>query len=485
MERGGNATGPEELAGRRAKRREQKARRATKRLAARGRTRATREGQRKEEKPRAEQKRSRLTDEVAELRNALRIDGNIDVMVGAVEVGAVMNPTIGQMQTRRWLLTIKAQVNVRTGRQRDHGDAQKHGQEECPATHGRRLARLRGASISPADLPRYGRQNKCKENREVGNFPLPMLRLIGFCQSHCRRASMNRLATLALSLAALVFATSAAAADVDWPKVDQALGKKGSMQAGGVYKFGLPRTDLKITVDGVAIDPSLALGSWVAFKPAGDGAMLMGDLVLTDHEISPVMKRLIDGGVEITAIHNHLFRTSAPVYYMHVGGHGDPVKLAATLHAALSLSKTPFTATAAKNAAPAVPLDTAALENVLGFRGKLNGRVYQFAIPRAETITERGMEVPPSMGTATSINFQPTGGGKAATTGDFVLLAAEVNPVLRALRANGIEVTALHSHMIDDAPHLYFMHFWANDSAVKLARGLRAALDHANLKHST
>ena len=212
--------------------------------------------------------------------------------------------------------------------------------------------------------------------------------------------------------------------------------------------------------------------------------MVMGDLVLLDTEISPVMKHLIENGLEITAIHNHLLRTSVPVFYMHIGGHGDPVKLAETLHAALALSKTPLTQPAASPPAP-LDLDTADVEKTLGSKGTANGGVYQFSVPRAESITESGMAIPPSMGTAIAINFQPTGGGKAAITGDFVLLGKEVNPVLRALRQHGIEVTALHSHMIDDSPHLFFMHFWANDDAQKLAQGLRAALDLANVKRGS
>lgn len=292
---------------------------------------------------------------------------------------------------------------------------------------------------------------------------------------------MTRFATLFGILAAASLTAAAVGADVDWSKVDQAIGKKGGAQPGGVYKFGLPRSDLQVTVDGVAIKPALALGSWVAFMPAGSETMVMGDLVLTDTEISPVMKRLIDDGMEITAIHNHLLRTSVPVFYMHIGGHGDPVKLAETLHAALALSKTPLTQSAAAPP-PSVDLDTAAIEKTLGFKGAVNGGVYQFSVPRAESISEGGMAVPPSMGTAIAINFQPTGKAKAAITGDFVLLGREVNPVLKMLRQHGIEVTALHSHMIDDSPHLFFMHFWANDDAQKLAQGLRAALDLANVK---
>src|SRR5882724_2042486 len=285
---------------------------------------------------------------------------------------------------------------------------------------------------------------------------------------------MHRIATLIAGITAIALSAPAGAADIDWSKVDQPLGKPGSSQPGGVHKYGLPRTDLKITVDGVAIKPALALGSWIGFLPMGNGAMFMGDLVLTENEISPVMKRLIDDGVEITAVHNHLLRTSPAVFYMHVGGQGDPVKLAQTLHAGLALSQTPFAAPAPAQPPAPLDMDTAAIDAALGAKGSINGGVYQFNIPRAESITEGGMAI--------AINFEPTGGGRGAITGDFVLLGKEVNPVLKALRNNGIEVTALHSHMIDDSPHLFFMHFWANDDVGKLAHGLRAALDHANVK---
>jgi hypothetical protein len=295
---------------------------------------------------------------------------------------------------------------------------------------------------------------------------------------------MNRTRLLAATVLSLAASGWVAAADVDWSKVDQAIGRKGAEQAGGVHRYGFPRSDLKVTVDGVAIKPALALGGWVAFLPTPDGAMFMGDLVLTDTEISPVMQRLIADGVEISAIHNHLIRTSIPVLYMHVSGHGDPVKLGQTLHDALSLSKTPPAAPAP--ATPdAVDLDTAGIEKTLGYKGKANGGVYQFSVPRAEAISEASMAVPPALGTAIAINFQPTGGGKAAITGDFVLLGSEVNPVLKALRQHGIEVTALHSHMIDDSPHLYFMHFWANADAQQLAATLHGALELINVKRGT
>jgi biotin operon repressor len=229
----------------------------------------------------------------------------------------------------------------------------------------------------------------------------------------------------------------------------------------------------------VTIRPALALGGWVAFKPMHEGVMIMGDLVLLETEINPVMAKLIENGLEITAVHNHLLRANPATFYMHVGGHGDPVKLAAAIRTALAESKTPLAAPASPASPPAIDLDTAQLEQIIGAKGQANGGVYQFGVPRRDAVNESGMQMAPPgpMGVATAINFQPTGGGKAAITGDFVLVGEEVNPVLKALRSNGIEVTAIHSHMLAEQPRLIFMHFWANDDAVKLARGLRAALD--------
>jgi Domain of Unknown Function (DUF1259) len=276
------------------------------------------------------------------------------------------------------------------------------------------------------------------------------------------------------------------AADDGWQaQVGAALGKTGSAAPGGVYRVGLPRTDLKVTLDGVELKPGFALGSWLAFEKMGEEGMVMGDLVLTMDEVNPVMTKLAAGGIEITALHNHLLRNQPFTMYMHVQGHGDPVKLAGALHTALAESKTPLSAAAAPSPTPPpIDLDTAAIDQALGAKGTNNGGVYQFGIPRAEPIKDGGMDVPPPMGSANAINFQPTGGGKAAITGDFVLIAKEVNPVLKALREHGIEVTAIHNHMLDDQPHLYFMHFWANDDARKLAEGLKAALAQINIAKS-
>jgi hypothetical protein len=280
-------------------------------------------------------------------------------------------------------------------------------------------------------------------------------------------------------------ASFASAAD-DWQtQVGEALGKTGSAAPGGIYRVGLPRTDLRVMLDGVELKAGFALGGWLAFEKMGEQGMVMGDLVLTETEVNPVMAKLAAGGIEVTGLHNHLLRNQPFTMYMHVLGHGDPVKMAGVLHAALVESKTPLSASpTAPSAPPPIDLDTAAIDRALVAKGTNNGGVYQFSIPRAEPITDAGMAVPPPMGSANAINFQPTAGGKAAITGDFVLIAKEVNPVLKALREHGIEVTALHNHMLDDQPHLYFMHFWANDDANKLSEGLKAALAQINIAKS-
>jgi len=276
-----------------------------------------------------------------------------------------------------------------------------------------------------------------------------------------------------------VTSSGSQAAAVDWKAVEVALGKAGALQPGDVYKVSLPRTDLKVTVGSVQLKPALALGSWIAFKKMGNTTMVMGDLVLTEDEVTPVMTKLQEGGVEQTALHNHVLHESPRVMYMHISAMGDAVKIAKAIHNALALSGTPFTASASIQNSD-LGIDAKQLDKIMAQSGKVNSGVYQFSIPRAEKIFEAGMEVPSSMGVATAINFQPTGGDKAAITGDFVLIASEVNPVIKALRDNGIEATALHSHMLDETPRLFFMHFWANDDAKKLARGLRAALDQMN-----
>jgi Domain of Unknown Function (DUF1259) len=290
---------------------------------------------------------------------------------------------------------------------------------------------------------------------------------------------------VALAVTAIAIPAIAQQSSTTWASVEEALGRKGAMQPGNVIKFAFPRSDLAVTARGVMLKPALALGGWVAFKELANGqAMAMGDLVLAEDEVSPVMRTLQAGGVEQTALHNHVLGESPRVMYMHISAHGDRAKIARAIHDALGQSKTPLGPATPPSAAPAADLDTTGIARALGIAGKLNGVVYQVSVPRSETIMEMGTEVLPSMGVATAINFQPTGGGKAAITGDFVLRGSEVNPVIRALRDHGIEVTAVHSHMLDEEPRLFFMHFWANDDAVTLAKGLRAALDQTASKKS-
>lgn len=289
---------------------------------------------------------------------------------------------------------------------------------------------------------------------------------------------------LAMALTTAVLAAGAARGQTpSWrTAVDSALGRTGTLQPDSAYKFGLPRSDLAVTVGTVKLRPALALGSWVAFLPVGRSeSMMTGDLVLTEGEIGPVMRALQAGGVEQTALHNHLRGETPHVMYMHIMARGNPVTIARTIQTALAETGTPPPALAGPMAAAAaIDLDTAGIARALGRVGKTNGGVYQVGVPRAEVIRAGGFVIPPSMGVATAINIQPTGAGRAVATGDFVLRPAEVNRVIRALRSHGIEVTALHSHMLDESPRLFFIHFWASDDAVTIARGLRSALDLTN-----
>lgn len=255
----------------------------------------------------------------------------------------------------------------------------------------------------------------------------------------------------------------------EWTSVESAMGRKGQLQ-GGTLKFGMPRSDLKVLVGGLPIKPALALGSWVAFDSPGKDALMMGDLVLTENEIAPVMAGLRNHGIEITALHNHVIQESPRVLYMHVSAHGDAPAIAREIRAALSLTGTPAPVPGAQGE---IALDVPAIERVMGYQGKVNGGVLQLSVPRSEAITEHGRRIPASMGVATAMNFQPAGGGRGAVT-------QEVNPVIDSLTGNHITVTALHSHMLEENPRLFFLHFWAVDDAVKLARALRETLDKTN-----
>ena len=268
---------------------------------------------------------------------------------------------------------------------------------------------------------------------------------------------------------------------LDTAKIDEAMGRSGQ-KTGDVYRLGFPRTDLHVSIAGVDIMPGLALGSWAAFAGNDNDAMVMGDLVLVENELTPVMKKLRAAGFEITAVHNHVLNEAPRVIYMHYMGHGKVVELAKSLHAALAESKTPLD----KPAPPAPPAEPPAfvktIEDIVGTKGRFAGGVLSFGIPRAAAITDHGMTLTGAQGVAEAINFQEAGAGKVATTGDFVLLAEEVNPVISALEEHGIEVTALHSHMLTEQPRLFFMHFWAVGNTESVAAGIKAALSHVAVK---
>lgn len=285
---------------------------------------------------------------------------------------------------------------------------------------------------------------------------------------------------LPLAAVFLVAAGAVPAQQADpWQDVAAALGRAGE-ERDGVYRVTFPRSDLRVRVGGVTVRPGLALTSWAAFQRAGEAAMVMGDLVVRSGELNPAVSKLLEGGIEVTAIHNHLNGESPRVMYVHFRGHGDAAKLAATLRSALAVTATPL-ATPRPRRSTAPPLDVDALSDILGRPGTARSGVVSFSIPRAERITggPAAAGLGPRMGLGTAINFQREGSG-AVATGDFVLLAGEVQPVIRALRQHGIDVTALHNHMLDERPRLFFLHFWGRGPADELARGLRAALDATN-----
>jgi Domain of Unknown Function (DUF1259) len=273
---------------------------------------------------------------------------------------------------------------------------------------------------------------------------------------------------------------STASSSIDWDQVGQAIGKQGERMDGGVYRINLPRGDLSVTSQGVQIKPGFALGSYTAFVgTGGNEAMVMGDLVLTEEEYNRVISQLQQNGIEQTAVHKHLIGESPSIWWTHIQGRGDPVDMAKAIRSALDLTGTPLKESGGSESQN-LGFDTSRLDEILGHQGKTEGGVYKYNVPRAESVTEEGVELPPAMGTATALNFQPTSQGQAAINGDFVMTEKEVNPMIRALHDNGIQVVSLHSHMLNEEPRLFFMHFWANDDAEKLAQGLRAALDQTN-----
>lgn len=299
---------------------------------------------------------------------------------------------------------------------------------------------------------------------------------------------MNSIRRLLIVGAVFILPIAAAAQDssgasgLDAAKIEQALGRPGQ-KIGDVYKVGFPRTDLHVSVHGLAIKPGLALGSWAAFTGSDEHAMVMGDLVLLEDEVNPVMEKLRASGFEISAVHNHLFDETPHVMYMHYMGHGAASELATSLRRALAVSKTPLEKPAVAPAEEAAsPAWVTTVEERVGRKGTLKGGVLSYGVPRADTVTMDGMIIVPAAGVAEAINFQAAEAGGVATTGDFVLTAEEVNPVISALEAHGIRITALHSHMLTEEPRLFFMHFWAVGPAQPVAEGIKAALAKVRIK---
>ncbi|MEW9095396.1 MAG: DUF1259 domain-containing protein [Clostridiaceae bacterium] len=245
--------------------------------------------------------------------------------------------------------------------------------------------------------------------------------------------------------------------------------------AGGVFKFTFPRFDLKVIIDDIIIEPNLALTSWVAFNQLGSHSMMMGDLVLLENEVGPVMSSLIENGIEVTGLHNHLLHESPRIMYLHIKGEGDSIKLAQSVKNALSLTATPFNI---KQQQPPSQIDWTVIEDILGHKGSHKGKVLQLSVPRTTIISEDGHKLSPAMGISHAINFQSVG-QNVATTGDFVLLADEVNPAISILKKNNVTVTAIHNHMLTEVPRLFFMHFWAVDKPKRIAHTLKSVLDLA------
>ena len=287
----------------------------------------------------------------------------------------------------------------------------------------------------------------------------------------------------AAALGAMVFAFGGAAVAqtaLNTAAIDAALGRAGSLMPGDVYRVSFPRSDLHVTVGRVTLAPGLALGSYAAFKQEPSTVLVVGDLVLTEREIQPVMERLERSGFEITALHNHLRKETPHVMYLHYMGTGEAAALAASLRSALVLSATPLAAP--KKPDITSPWFAGAIQDGLGVTGKAANGVLAIGIPRAQDVTMRGYAVPPAMGVGIALNFQSAGSGLVATTGDFVLVADEVAAVQQALIAHGFEVTALHHHMVGDSPQLYYLHFWAVAPPAQLAAALKDALSHVAIK---
>jgi hypothetical protein len=280
-------------------------------------------------------------------------------------------------------------------------------------------------------------------------------------------------------------------AKLDTEAIEKAIGKAGELK-NDVYKISFPRSDLNVAVRGVKVKPGLALGSWAAFKAVGHEAIVIGDLVLTEDETVPVFDKLRKEGMGVTALHNHLIGESPRVMFLHIAAKGDAARLAGLIKNALALTKTPIGETprkpdeaSTKTGDGEVEFNAEQIQQALGHKGMVKGGVLYVSVPRPEHIIMLGITLSPAMGMATALNFQQAEGGKVAATGDFVMIRDEVDHVTMVLAQQGIMVTALHNHLVHGSPELYFMHFWANDTAENVAKGLRAGLDAMKVKPAT
>jgi len=269
------------------------------------------------------------------------------------------------------------------------------------------------------------------------------------------------------------------AVPAEYQQVLSTLGKQGDFKD-NVLKVNIPRNDLKVTVAGVATPTPFGFGGWVAMT-RGDGGhqVLMGDLVLTQEEINPVMSALLDNGFDVTALHNHFLWDEPRVFYMHVHGHGDAAELARKLKPAIDLigKSGKGSAPPSAGAAPTTTLDTAKLAQIVGTEGEQTGAVYKFTLGRSDLrVTEMGAPINARMGLNTWAAFTGTN-EKAAVAGDVAMLESEVTPVLQVLRKNGLDVVAIHHHMTSDRPVIIFLHYWGTGPADKLAMGFKAAVN--------
>ena len=280
--------------------------------------------------------------------------------------------------------------------------------------------------------------------------------------------------------AATSLVATARGASLDAAAIGAAAGAQANASPDGVVRIGWSRTDVPVAVDGARFDPVAGLGSWAAFQAAGDGALMMGDTVVFEDEITPALDAALAAGLEVTALHNHFAFDRPPVFFMHIGGHGDPLALAAGVKSVWDAIRTvrgqraqPASGFPGEPPAPG-PLDAAALGAILGHAAAAQGDVVKVTIARSGTA--HGVPVGGSMGLTTWAAFSGSD-SRASVDGDFIMTASEVQPVIRALRGANIHVVALHNHMLDEAPRFFFLHYWGKGPAVALARGVRAALD--------